>query len=311
MMKLWKRYVGRDRGGRIGSDCGKEIANDAEKDTAPYSTEVFLVRHAERVDEIRGDEQVQWLETTAKERRFDPPLTKHGLQQSSEAASKLAAYFAERGREEAKASPICLNDSEEKAQTAPTLKPFDVIFCSPLLRCVQTAAAYSCTFGIPITLVPGLGEACAALDTRNPKSEERWNHLRDLEELKQLCPTATFRSNSDATKLGEVFIGKGGATCLGRLARLSGAQNPSRKRILVVSHRESIRHMVRLAQQLHPHQPVSTPYVCMAMFKCKTEGQEKWNFQGFVAEPKQKTSRFKGPQLDFDPHSGELPPQAV
>ena len=177
----------------------------------------------------------------------------------------------QRCREEAKASSICLDE-------ASLLMSFSVhLYCT-----VFKLQRYSCTFGIPVTLVPGLGEACAALDTRNPKNKERWKHLRDLEQWKQLCPTATFRTNSDAAKLGEVFIGKDGSTCLGRLVRLVDAQNPSRKKKLVVSHRESIRYMVRFSQQLQPHQPVYTPHVCMAIFKCKLEGQEKWNFQGLV-----------------------------
>ena len=58
--------------------------------------------------------------------------------------------------------------------------------------------------------------------------------LLTLEELQALCPTATF---IEPDAMVEPFLGRGGETCLGRLAA-------GKQRILVVSHREGIKDLV-------------------------------------------------------------------
>merc|ERR1719159_560747 len=95
-----------------------------------------MVRHGERLDEVPGNDWRQQCQR-CPERWFDPPLTDEGKRQAAYAASQLHSQVGN--------------------------MTFDVIQCSPLQRCVSTAAYFSQAFGVPIRLVAGLGECCAAM----------------------------------------------------------------------------------------------------------------------------------------------------
>ena len=82
---------------------------------------IWVCRHGERADAIPG-----WEETA--ERPHDPPLTPRGLAQAAATAGVLAS------------------------------ERIDAIYCSPFLRCMQTAAAIAAPLGLRIRVEPGLGE---------------------------------------------------------------------------------------------------------------------------------------------------------
>jgi broad specificity phosphatase PhoE len=181
---------------------------------------------------------------------FDPPLTRGGEQQAAESARQLRALLPGR--------------------------PFDVVYCSPLLRCVQTAAPVATAFDVPITIVPGLGECCAALQSSNPRASKRWPKLvRTLERLTELCPVATFTPPDPC--FPEAFSSADG-TCPGRLAR-------GRHRVLLVSHRESIRGLVALQPDYRRRaSDMHTPYACVGLFRCHGAGSpsERWEYAGLL-----------------------------
>jgi len=148
-------------------------------------------------------------------------------------------------------------------------KPFDVIYCSPLHRCVTTAEPFSETFGVPVKLVPGLGECCAAL--RGSSYKKLCGKLLALEELVQLHPNARF---CDPDTVVDPYLTQTRQTCVGRLAQRSS-------RILVVTHREGIRDLAGLAgSQRTPR----TSYGCIAHFVAAGAGtpKEKWTYNGYV-----------------------------
>lgn len=218
------------------------IDKDSELHAGPKvpRCEVFVVRHGERLDEVPGNDwrqrcPAQW---------FDPPLTDKGKRQAEYAASQLQ-----------------LQDSSIT---------FDVIYCSPLQRCVSTAAYFSQAFGAPIKLVPGLGECCAAM--RGAKYQQMCHNLLPMHELTKLCPQATFcETDSDVM---ERFVGMAGQTCVGRLAKKKG-------RILVISHREAIRDLAQLAGI---SERLRTAYAAIAQFTCSNAAtpEEQWEYRGYV-----------------------------
>jgi len=213
------------------------------------------VRHGERVDEVDGEERRRWITSLEQcadgNDGFDPPLTIHGVAQAADAARSLRALL-------------------------PQPKPFDVVFCSPLVRCVQTAEHFAYTFGIPITLVPGLGECCAALHHRSRSAKRRWPLLQPLEQLRVLCPRASF-TVPDIASLPERFE-DGPLTCAGSLAQ-------GRRRVLLISHRESIRSLAKRQQSKdRKSDDRNTPYACIGLFHCyqPTTVEERWRYYGLV-----------------------------
>ena len=93
------------------------------------SGSVWVVRHGQRIDQYDGD---WWL---TAERPHDPYLTELGEQQATAAGEALVRASAR----------------------------VDVIYSSPFLRCVQTAARCAKALGISkIRIEPGLGELLMA-----------------------------------------------------------------------------------------------------------------------------------------------------
>lgn len=216
------------------------------------SGSVFLVRHAMRLDLLSNRAAKAWLKTVEGKDHFDPPLSESGKKQSRISAESLRAKF--------------------KMDA-----PFDIIFCSPLLRAVQTVEPFSEVFGVPIQTVPGLAECCVAFNQHDSLAASRWSKLKTVEELRNLCPRATF---IDADPVQERFIavvpsGQRHATCLGRLLH-------GKSRILACSHRESIRTIASDICKLPGKQ--ETPYACIALFLCSSAwtSKETWVYKGLV-----------------------------
>eukprot|EP01147_Barroeca_monosierra_P003114 gene3115-8203_t len=97
---------------------------------------VYLLRHAERAENM--EKSHLWKESG---RAFDPPITSRGAEQALNAARYL---------------------QQQHEQSC-----FKRIFCSPLLRCIQTACIVGHHLGLPITIVKGLGACTRALRHKN------------------------------------------------------------------------------------------------------------------------------------------------
>ena len=209
-------------------------------------TEVWIVRHGQRFDEVRGN---NWR-AVCGDAWFDPPLTAKGKEQAEGAARQLQAFLTQKGADAS----------------------FDEVFCSPLQRCVSTAEPFSQLFGVPIRIVHGVGECCAALrghmrDGDAWKTSPMYNALQSMEQLQALCPDAIFAEPDDVV---DQYLGRGGDTCCGRLAQ-------GKRRILVVTHREGIRDLTELAG----NRMRNTPYCASAKFGFSHHGQS-WGFDGFL-----------------------------
>ncbi|KAJ1457562.1 histidine phosphatase superfamily [Pelagophyceae sp. CCMP2097] len=147
----------------------------------------WMLRHGERIDET--DAGQAWKEATPRERRFDPPLTANGKQQARSAAGVLTGHGFRR------------------------------IFSSPLQRCLETAFEVAQLLDLPVTVLPGLGECCAAAGRR-----KGLDGLLSREDMRRVCPRIDVFGDS-APKTFE-------AACAW-LAQSTGA-------VLAVSHREGI-----------------------------------------------------------------------
>jgi len=139
--------------------------------------------------------------------------------------------------------------------------------------------AFAVTFNVPISLVFGLGECCAALQSTNRKADARWDKLMPQSELESLCPHATFVPTAPVR---EHFLDKRtGQSCVSRLAR-------GKSHLLVVTHREAISKLCKSKAKVTA-QP--TPYAGIGKFGIASIGsdQERWTFLGMM-----NTSIHKG-----------------
>ena len=94
---------------------------------------LFLARHGERLDYDQLKKGVVWANDAA--RPWDPPLTPAGEEQGALLGSGAAVHASRLG-----------------------LPPITRVISSPLLRCMQTAAAAAEKLGLPVSVEPGLAE---------------------------------------------------------------------------------------------------------------------------------------------------------
>eukprot|EP00051_Salpingoeca_urceolata_P027949 m.484137 g.484137 ORF g.484137 m.484137 type:complete len:234 (-) comp23227_c0_seq1:30-731(-) len=94
---------------------------------------LVIVRHGERADEVHGHE---WHGQRDHTNWHDPPLTTGGHGQARAAAERLVTRLAE--------------------------QQFDIVYCSPFTRCVETAVPIAQALAKPIQIVPALGECAIA-----------------------------------------------------------------------------------------------------------------------------------------------------
>lgn len=139
-------------------------------------------------------------------------------------------------------------------------------------------------------VVPGLGECCAAL-RGSMRSEEHWDkiefsqHLLSQEDLSVMCPKTAFLPPDPcvepylAGKISNFGVGDPAMSCPGRLAN-------GRQRILLVTHREGIRDLTKLAVGVGETPVRNTPYCCVAKFRYEHAAgggeAKKWSYQGMV-----------------------------
>jgi len=189
----------RERASLKGLGDGKEV------------TGLWLMRHGERVDEVKevrdrirkGESFTVQGWDPCGERWWDPPLTKKGVKLAREEAKRLK----------------CLN--------------FTKIYVSPLMRTLETAEQVAEVLGIGVEIVPGLS-ACAAIVQRiglkhflTPNKRNKHQPLLNLEKARKLFPKINF--------LGESGGAEGFVQACQRLADIHRGGD-----VLIVSHREGV-----------------------------------------------------------------------
>lgn len=189
--------------------------------------ELVLIRHGERADQVSDD---PW-NRTRQPRPRDPPLTLKGRAQAQNAASSLIA------------------DNYLQSLFPP------VVYCSPLTRCLQTAAPIAAALNVPIHVLYALGEPCKYFRTmRRLQTLPEIPHQNEIPHiLRDAHPSATLSAYTPNDR----------STCKATLQRLAhdalkrfscSAQEPqssfhhSRISIVVVGHREA---QVELARFCH------------------------------------------------------------
>ena len=208
-----------------------ETDPEAERtETAPgrtISTEVFLVRHGERVDETA---EAPLFYLNCGDRGWDPPLTQEGRRQADSAGRELLRAHQRR--------------------------PFSCVLYSPCLRTLETAARIATVLGLPLRCVPGLAECAAAVKSRRIASFDpsntscsRPHRFLTQEQALAHCP-AGVRFLSPERRY-EKF-----AAAVERAAASGG-------RVLCVTHREGIRD---LAEATGVRGRIKTKYCCIARF---------------------------------------------
>jgi len=223
------------------------------------TTEVVLVRHAERLDEV-PDAAVQndrpW---------WDPPITTKGIQQSRAAGERLRELHAQRA--------------------------FEYVMVSPCARTIQTASHIAAALRLPLVLVPGLSECAAAIhkyglaafapDAASSGSAGSSNATRRGRPSKEgfLTPAEALRYCAAGVEFRDApqRYDEDFETCISRLARAAPGE-----RLLVVTHREGIRDLVAMCG-------VSTryklPYCALSKFEFSEGGVRGGGHWQLVAPP--------------------------
>merc|ERR1740139_2113996 len=62
---------------------------DDTSELASVSAHLWLIRHGERMDEVRTAEAIKWRKNVSDDRRFDPPLTENGFAQGTKRGNAL------------------------------------------------------------------------------------------------------------------------------------------------------------------------------------------------------------------------------
>jgi broad specificity phosphatase PhoE len=219
---------------------------------------MIVVRHGERVDEAGTAEAAAWelqcrQQAGHPHRMCDPPITAAGHQQAKACAAVVRAHL--------------------DWTLGPSPAPVLIVWCSPLLRCLQTADTLIQTMvrehGVPAEAVrlqplPGLAE-CAAAVRRIGLA--RFRFLSD-EEIRAVCasPVAATAPVSDASRSFDDAVEE--------LAQAHAGQA-----FLVVSHREGIRDLkLRLRGELSRREATRTPgYCAVAVFDYHLHAK-RWSF---------------------------------
>jgi broad specificity phosphatase PhoE len=199
----------------------------AERGEKESMSKIIVVRHGERIDEVDARSWMSYCRENydPKSIQFeyrinDPYLTEEGCKQAQEVAESIA-------RE--------LQDIDHEI-------PY--IYCSKLVRSVQTAYYIALKISKPVVLSKGFAMTAAAVENIGDEFE-----YLPLEKLQELCPGVEF-IDGDA----EAAHAIPSQTWLHPIHHITGLHLTS----LVVAHRESIRNLARARLQ--------TPYCCYGIF---------------------------------------------
>lgn len=152
--------------------CGDESKQGKQNGATNSEHVCFLVRHGQRLDELRGWRNSEWFQDRFNlERRYplDPPLTETGSKQAQSAAN------------------IFLENVENHQLTC--------IFTSPLHRTLKTALEFAKILNLPLIIVPGLASCTAACRSgpirKDPEGNlslpSRGNIFLTKQEMRDLC----------------------------------------------------------------------------------------------------------------------------
>ena len=215
-------------------------------------TEVFVVRHAERLDEVP--------DATVKNDRpwWDPPLTSNGVQQAMAAGERMRAVHERR--------------------------PFKSVFVSPCTRTIQTASHIAAALKLPLVFVPGLSECAAAIHKYKLASFEPLPDVLSCTSTSTTSASTSLSASSAAalgrpTTQGFLRPSEALAYCAAgvqmqetpqrydedfeaSMTRL--ARDANGERLLVVTHREGIYDLLTLAGTPWQHE---LPYCAVTVFE--------------------------------------------
>jgi hypothetical protein len=189
---------------------------------------VIIIRHGERIDETDPDLWMKYCRENydSKSAEFDyrmndPYLTEEGCQQAQEVAESLFKEIP----------------SDELTEI-----PF--IYCSKLVRSVQTAYHIALKLSKPIVLSKGFAMTAAAVEMIGDEFE-----FLPLSKLQELCPGVEFID-------GDVEIAHSipSQSWIHPIHHVVGNHQVS----LIVAHRESIRNLAKCR--------LRTPYCCYGVF---------------------------------------------
>jgi broad specificity phosphatase PhoE len=182
---------------------------------------IYVVRHSERLDEVDLN---TWLELAERERLSDsnirnhndyindPPITQNGKDIAREASLSLLRYD--------------------------NITDINVIYCSILRRCVETACIIAQQLQIPICVSKGL--ALTAIAVR--KREMKFDFIR-FEKLSELYPGVSFIDGDD--KNDEVhYVESNSWDDSVKSVASKGSVN------LIIAHRETIRDLAGVRYRL-------------------------------------------------------------
>ncbi|KAL1515902.1 hypothetical protein AB1Y20_002516 [Prymnesium parvum] len=159
---------------------------------------VCVIRHGEREDYACLARGVNWVALHADARPWDPPLTPTGVRQGHALGAALPPRLE-----------------------SLSLPPITRVVSSPLLRCVQTAAAAAAALGVPrLALEPGLAEAMLPqwyLSWGGPDADSTWGGAAacvDVDEgaLHPACHTPAGALHLSSEEAAAAL--RGGAVCV-------------------------------------------------------------------------------------------------
>lgn len=191
---------------------------------------LFLVRHGERADQVSSD---PWY-SCRQPRRRDPPLTAHGLSQAHQAAACLRRDRI-----------VC-----------------NVVYSSPLTRCLQTAAALAAALNVGVVVVYSLAKSCAYF--RKSRATGHIPEVADADEVANILRAVDVKVRLVRYEQDD------GLSCLQTLERLAGLSIRAAKELdsfvhpqtVVSGHCESQLEMARASGTRR----IAVPYCGQATF---------------------------------------------
>ncbi|CAM9811702.1 unnamed protein product [Ectocarpus sp. 4 AP-2014] len=217
------------------------------------TNEVWHVRHGERCDEVRGEEQQAWERSPRCKAGgwFDPFLTRDGHVQACRAGEHLKG--------------LPFNRQQKQPGS------FDVVYTSPLVRAVQTAVCISQSLGnLPLQVVPGLCSCTAALSQIGYSSAEA-TLMTDKDIIEAFPGVNVVPTDPLAPTSFEGATEWLTAKACEKKAAGSDGDGECFSRVLAVGHREGTKEMAR--------KNVPTPYCCIGIFKVKAAEENLYPYE--------------------------------
>lgn len=191
--------------------------------TPSRSPTFIIVRHGQRADE---DDRIAWAEhveatCSSKNERYsrfnDPPLTPTGEQEAAAVALTL----------------------QSELRTLDT--PLQYIFCSRLMRCVQTAYRIALHLQLPIVVSSGLALTAAAVE--KCRLHRSCFQFTKMEDIRSICKDVEVIDGDESAQVNLLLPYDSWEAPL----KFLSANFPTS---LIVAHRETIRNISNLRQPI-------------------------------------------------------------